>query len=181
MKIPEGQQLVEQMKQYAALCHTSTNHFYDKVYPYTKHLNLVVSVAMKHINLIPEDKRPIVIAACYGHDLIEDTRQTFNDIKERFGIEVAELIYALTNEKGRSRIERGNDKYYNGIKSTPYAPFIKLCDRIANASYSKKTGSSMFEKYKKEQASFTVHLYDFEKQGHNDYEPLWKELNDLFK
>lgn len=47
-----------------------------------------------------------------------------------------EIVYALTNDKGRTRAERAGEKYYAGIRSTPYAPLIKLCDRYANMSYS---------------------------------------------
>ena len=47
-----------------------------------------------------------------------------------------EIVYALTNEKGRNRAERANEKYFEGIRETPYAPFIKLVDRLANISYS---------------------------------------------
>ncbi|MDD6507497.1 MAG: hypothetical protein PUF39_09000, partial [Prevotellaceae bacterium] len=45
-------------------------------------------------------------------------------------------VYALTNEKGRTRAERANDKYYQGIRDTAYAPFLKLADRRANITYS---------------------------------------------
>ena len=48
----------------------------------------------------------------------------------------AEIVYALTNDKGRTRAERAGEQYYAGIRETPYAPFIKLCDRMANMSYS---------------------------------------------
>ena len=47
-----------------------------------------------------------------------------------------EIVYALTNDKGRSRAERAGEKYYQGIRETPYAPFVKLCDRLANITYS---------------------------------------------
>ena len=46
------------------------------------------------------------------------------------------MVYALTNEKGRTRAERANDKYYQGIRETPYAPMLKLADRLAHISYS---------------------------------------------
>ena len=48
----------------------------------------------------------------------------------------AEIVYALTNDKGRTRQERAGEKYYAGIRETPYAPFMKLCDRLANMTYS---------------------------------------------
>ena len=50
--------------------------------------------------------------------------------------QATEMVYALTNEKGRTRAERANDKYYQGIRETPYAPMLKLADRLANISYS---------------------------------------------
>ena len=94
------------------------------------------------------------------HDVIEDCRQTYNDVKTKTNEAVAELAYALTNEKGRTRKERANDKYYEGIKQTPFATFIKVCDRIANYEYSKQQGSRMAEMYEKEMSGFVAKLYD---------------------
>ena len=51
-------------------------------------------------------------------------------------ITAAEVVYALTNDKGRTRNERAGEHYYAGIRETPYAPFVKLCDRLANMTYS---------------------------------------------
>ena len=47
-----------------------------------------------------------------------------------------EIVYALTNEKGRTREERANEHYYEFIRQTPYAPLVKMCDRMANMAYS---------------------------------------------
>ena len=47
-----------------------------------------------------------------------------------------EVVYALTNDKGRTRAERAGEHYYAGIRATPYAPFVKLCDRLANMTHS---------------------------------------------
>jgi hypothetical protein len=85
-----------------------------------------------------------VIFSGYYHDSIEDARQSYNDIlkvarsllTEEQALMATEIVYALTNEKGRTRAERANDKYYAGIRQTPYAPFVKLCDRLANVSFS---------------------------------------------
>ena len=48
----------------------------------------------------------------------------------------AEVVYALTNDKGRTRAERAGEHHYAGIRATPYAPFVKLCDRLANMTHS---------------------------------------------
>ena len=71
----------------------------------------------------------------------------------------AEIVYALTNDKGRTRAERAGEKYFQGIRSTPYAPFVKLCDRLANVTYScsvdsGRNGDRMREVYKGEMGVF---------------------------
>jgi hypothetical protein len=73
---------------------------------------------------------------------------------------VAEYVFALTNEKGRTRAERANDKYYQGIVDYRYAKFVKMCDRIANVYHSFIKGSGMFIKYQKEHKNFKEKLYD---------------------
>lgn len=121
---------------------------------------MVVDVANKFIHLIPEKDRDIVLSSAWCHDVIEDTRQTYNDVKNATSLEVAEIVYALTNEKGKTRKERANEKYYNGIRNTPYATFVKLCDRIANIQYSMSQRSRMLEMYRKETPEFINTLYD---------------------
>lgn len=152
-------------RDYAERCHSSANHFYDE-HPYTFHLQMVRDSANKFIHLIPEENRDSVFAGCWVHDTIEDTRQTYNDVKNNTSEEVAEIAYALTNEKGRNRKERANEKYYQGIKKTPFATFVKLCDRIANIEYSKSKGSRMLDLYRKENDNFEGSLYS----------PLYEEI-----
>lgn len=119
---------------------------------------MVAEVAKKFNALIPTEDWVNVELAAYGHDLIEDTRTSYNDAKEVLGELTADIIYALTNEKGRTRKERANAAYYKGIRETKYGVFVKLCDRIANVQYSKMTGSRMFEMYKKENDNFINEL-----------------------
>lgn len=155
--------------------HRSTHHYYDKYLPYEFHLRMVVEVCIdfKHL-LNPDLSYAEAIVACWGHDLIEDTRTSYNDCKDILEERVADIIYAVSNEKGKNRKERANDKYYQGIRNTPGAVFVKLCDRIANVQYSKLTKSSMFEKYKKENLDFVKAIYD------QKYEPMFDYLHKLF-
>jgi (p)ppGpp synthase/HD superfamily hydrolase len=151
--------------------HTGTNHMYDTYLPYEFHLRMVVESAKKYLDLLlvvdrEESFRDGVILGAWGHDLIEDTRVSYNDVKERLGHVAAEIIYSVSNEKGKNRKERANDKYYEGIRNTPGAVFVKLCDRIANVQYSKMTGSRMFEMYKKENDNFLTSLGFVEGQAH---------------
>jgi (p)ppGpp synthase/HD superfamily hydrolase len=164
-------------EEYAIKCHSDTNHLYDGL-PYSFHLELAVKVAKKFIHLIPERNREIVLAACWCHDTIEDTRVTPNDVVKATNKDVALIVYAVTNEKGWTRKDRANDKYYKGIRDTKYATFVKLCDRIANALYSQsKIGvSTMFEKYKEENLHFTKELFD--EKG--SYGEMFDYLEEIF-
>lgn len=156
--------MLEKTIQYATDRHLKVNHKYgDK--DYTFHLNMVYEVAQRFHYLIAKEELQNVYCGCWVHDIIEDARETYNDVLNNTNQTVAELAYALTNEKGRGRSERANDKYYQGIRQTPNATFIKLCDRIANITHSKNQGSSMLEKYRKENSDFINKLYLPELQG----------------
>jgi len=175
--------------------HENTNHKYDNYLPYEFHLKMVKQVADRFFYLLPENlftknnylhgnefntniTQKVITLACYGHDLIEDTRVTYNDVKEKLGLDVANIIYALTNEKGRTRNERANDKYYQGILEQSGAVFVKLCDRIANVKYSKETKSGMFKKYQEENNNFLTKLNLY---GVHEFRPMVNELIELLK
>lgn len=160
--------VIEQICRAACLLHDSVNQTYGDNLPYGYHLRMVADIAMRHAYSIVEsadDILPVVFGA-YFHDSIEDARLTYNDVKKtaarymnaRQALMAAEIVYALTNEKGRTRQERANDKYYSGIRSTPYAPFLKLCDRRANFAYSNRAADKencrMRDVYTKEMPHF---------------------------
>jgi (p)ppGpp synthase/HD superfamily hydrolase len=138
--------------------HSDTNHFYDGYIPYRFHLEMVERVGNRFINLVPQVHQLDVATALLAHDLEEDTRNSHNDIKGALGESVANIVHAVTNDKGKSRKERAGENYYRGIRATPGAMFVKLCDRIANVQYSKMTNSSMFFKYKDENPYFMSQL-----------------------
>lgn len=139
-------QVIEEIKSAAWVLHESVGQTYDKNQPYGVHLSMVADVAIKYgyeVVAKEEDIVPLMFAAYY-HDSIEDARLTYNDVtavaRKYMDAEqaymAAEIVYALTNDKGRTRQERAGEKYYAGIRETPYAPFMKLCDRLANMTYS---------------------------------------------
>lgn len=161
---------VAKARKYAIHCHTSTNHKYDGK-PYSYHLESVVDYALRFIHLIPRNKQLDVLSACWCHDVIEDCRQTYPDVKENTNENVANIVYALTNEKGKTREERANDKYYEGIRETPYATFVKLCDRMANLDYSKRKSPKMTKVYLKDMSNFIKKIYD----------PKYDEMFDYLK
>ena len=187
------------MTQWCLDQHRNTNHMYDTYLPYEFHLRMVHQVGVDFKNLL-DDKldyftgkeafelkrneecvslRTACLRATFGHDLIEDTRVSYNDVMNHLGQEAADIVYAVTNEKGKNRKERGNIKYYEGIRQTPGAVFVKLCDRIANVQYSKMTKSRMFEMYRKEHSDFESMIGRY--TDNKDLEPMFIYLENLFK
>lgn len=178
--------------------HVNTNHKYDVFIPYEFHLRMVKNVFDDFKHLLPKnlfvetygtnddviDIRDItyfvIEVSCWGHDLIEDTRTSYNDVKEVLGRNAADIIFAVSNEKGKTRKERANSKYYEGIRNTEGAVFVKLCDRIANVQYSKMTKSRMFEMYKNENDKFISEI-GYNEEKFTIYTPLFEYLKDLFK
>ena len=154
---------------WAIAAHQNANQQYDSN-PYSVHLFLTVQWAKKFIYYIPHNSQEDVINACWLHDTIEDARITYNDILHitNNNKRIADIVFAVTNEKGRNRLERANDVYYKGIVTTEFASFVKLCDRLANAEYSAYTNSKMFKLYQKEYEDFIDKLDLFEKQLYPD-------------
>ncbi|MBQ4388262.1 MAG: hypothetical protein II822_11760 [Prevotella sp.] len=137
---------IEVIGQSAHDLHQSVNQTYGDNLPYGYHLDMVVNNIRDfgHLVCVQEaDVLPLFFGGYY-HDSIEDARLTYNDVmktaRHLLTVEQAlmatEIVYALTNDKGRTRAERAGEKYYKGIRETPYAPFVKLCDRLANITYS---------------------------------------------
>lgn len=133
----------------ASELHASVNQFYGNDLPYAFHLRLAASYLTRFSDEIPmdEDNIETLYAAIYFHDSLEDTRITYNDLKKLFQqlnqqgcsiheVEAAEMVYALTNDKGRTRAERAGESYYQGIRTTPFASILKFCDRLANVRFS---------------------------------------------
>lgn len=145
---------------YAKYCHTHTNHMYDNEPYFYAHVVPVVREAERYQHLVDDEHRLNFLCGAMVHDVIEDTRESYNDVLQNTNKEVADLAYALTNEKGKNRKERANDKYYNEMKKVPYAVLIKVCDRLANFKYSLAHRSGMAEMYRKENKQFIEMLYD---------------------
>ncbi len=165
---------IDVIARHAAACHEAVNQKYGEGLPYSFHLRLTASYACRFAHLLPADEDEIetLLAAAYFHDTLEDARLTYNDLTALFtrlndehGLSIhvhdaAEAVYALTNDKGRTRSERAGETYYAGIRSTRYAPFLKMCDRLANLRYATLTypHQRMAEVYRQEMPHFLTSI-----------------------
>ena len=70
-----------------------------------------------------------VIAAAYLHDVLEDTEVTYDELKEKFGARIADLVNEVTHEGSKNKY----GFYFPRLK-TADGILIKLCDRASNVS-----------------------------------------------
>ena len=161
--------LIDAIRLAAHELHQSVNDTFATDLPYGFHLDMVVENISCYGHLVcasQADVLPLFFAG-YFHESIEHARLTYNDVmltarqwmEEEQAIMATEIVYALTKEKGRTRTEQESDTYFEGIRKTPYAPFVKLCDRLANVNYfcsvdSGGEGSKLREAYKHEMHAF---------------------------
>ncbi|MDO4929680.1 MAG: phosphodiesterase [Bacteroidales bacterium] len=160
---------IEKLAHAAAQCHADVNQTYGDGLPYAFHLRLAASYVTRFGHLVLDDEAQLetLYAAAYFHDTLEDARLTYNDLTklltrlnaEGCAVDVhaaVEAVYALTNDKGRNREERAGERYYAGIRATPFAPFLKMCDRLANLRYSTLFGirQRMADVYRREMPHF---------------------------
>ena len=161
--------IIDDIQCAAHTAHSDVNQFYGNGLPYSYHLDSVAEYVRRYGHFVcnlHQDVLPLMFGA-YFHDSIEDARLSYNDVTKK-ALEIglsdvqaymgAEIVYALTNEKGRTREERANQRYYEGIRLTPYAPFCKMCDRLANLNFSAqqidKSNIHMLEVYRNELPHF---------------------------
>jgi (p)ppGpp synthase/HD superfamily hydrolase len=104
-----------------------------------------------------DDEREI-LAAAWNHDTLEDGDGTYNDLRFVVGEPVADLVYDVTDGKGKTRAER-HAAVIETLLANPRARVLKLADRAANTYASRADNSSMFGKYVKEYAEFRERFY----------------------
>lgn len=98
--------------------------------PYIVHPEAVAEI----VRSVPHT--PVMVAAAYLHDTVEDTETTIEDIRAEFGAEVAELVGWLTDV---SRPEDGNRATRKSIdrqhcaQAPAAAQTIKVADLIHNS------------------------------------------------
>lgn len=156
--------LIEDAKEFVGEAHK--NQIYGKNLPYIVHLYDVYLILCNH------DVKDInILVAAWLHDVIEDTTKTYTKIKKAFNFEIAEIVFAVTDELGRNRRER-HEKTYPKIQKNEKAIIVKQADRLANIRTGLREGNFMVEMYKKEYPEFKAKL-----QPYGGLPSLWNELD----
>lgn len=156
---PGEEKLIMRARKFALMTHHKVGQKYDKNLPYYYHLDMVTKNAIMFSYLLSGKDKLIVILGALFHDLIEDCRLTYNDVKDLYGEEIADVVFACTELRGKNRKERHGPEYIKGLQESRLGTYVKICDIIANMSMGLKTGSSMLNKYRKEFPHVRERLY----------------------
>lgn len=99
--------------------------------PYILHPIAVANIAAEELML---GANPVI--ACFLHDVVEDTPYTIEDIRERFGDDVAFLVRVVTKKSTHDyELSKQLDNYRQLLNSMQYdirAILVKLADRLHN-------------------------------------------------
>lgn len=98
-----------------------------------------------------------IIVACILHDIIEDTSASYKNIHDKFNTTIADIVYSVTCELGKTRRER-KENTYPKIRKSDDAILVKICDRIANIRFSKGSSESKLSMYLKESKEFFANV-----------------------
>lgn len=99
--------------------------------PYILHPIAVANIAAQEMLLDTN-----TVLACFLHDVVEDTPYTVDDIRQRFGDDVASLVRVVTKKPTRDyEYSKQLDNYRQLLDSIQYdirAILVKLADRLHN-------------------------------------------------
>lgn len=114
--------------QFAAEKHSAQRRKGAAAEPYLNHLLEVAGL----VNLANEERDIDLMIAALLHDSIEDAGVTKEELEERFGADVAQLVVEVTDDKSLPKSERKRLQIVNAAKSSKRAQAIKLADKISN-------------------------------------------------
>lgn len=172
---------VQKVKHFSIKAHNAVNHKYGKNQNYSVHLDMVYNFGETYIYLMPPELHKFILASCYAHDRIEDCRETYNDIKKYCGVEVADMVYAVTDEKGKDRADRKPKKLYDEMLYNMGAVYVKLCDRLANIKNGKDKYDSLTEEQKKTIKKSMYLVYCKEQDNFKKKLYLSPNMREMFK
>jgi (p)ppGpp synthase/HD superfamily hydrolase len=99
-----------------------------------------------------------LLIAALLHDTLEDTTATYEQIENKFGTMIADIVLELTSDKTLTANAQSKREYLANkmVNMSSYALVIKLCDRLDNISDLDATDAAFRARYVDE----TIYLMD---------------------
>lgn len=140
--------------------------------PYLLHLFDTYNVLLEFDHTEPE-----LLAAALLHDIIEDTPTNYRQVLEVTSEQVAEIVYACTDELGRNRRERKERTLQHlhawTTRRGQSALMVKLADWIANVRCALLDDPRKLQMYRKDWPEFSEFRVRFPSE---ELEPMWNWL-----
>ena len=119
--------LVANAEAFARRCHAGQIRKGAAREPYTIHLEEVARLVAGW------GGGEVEIAAAWLHDTVEDCPPTsFDDLEAEFGVQVANIVRELTDDKSLQKEERKRLQIVNAPKKSLSAALVKLADKTSN-------------------------------------------------
>lgn len=127
--------------------------------PYVEHLLEALEVAVRGAGVTD----PEILAAILLHDTVEDTDATINEVEERFGPVVAELVDWVTKPPAasadRNARRAAKAAYLRRLADAPpEAIGVKLADRVSNVQRIWQVNPDMQRRYYAETVTYLLPL-----------------------
>lgn len=128
MIMPQSTALILDAAAFAATCYSDQRRTHAGDVPAVNH---AISVAREIATTAGIDNAS-VLAAALLHDVIEDTDITADQLAERFGASVAEMVAECSDDPDLKRKERKAAQIEHAPNISPGAKLIKLADKLCN-------------------------------------------------
>jgi len=120
--------LLARAADYAARQHIAQRRKGERAEPYVNHLTEVAALLAEATG----GDDVVLLMGGLLHDTLEDTDATYEDLEQRFGIEVAALVAEVTDDKSLPREERKRLQVETTAGKSRRAKLLKIADKTSN-------------------------------------------------
>ena len=113
---------------FAALKHQDQRRKGLQNEPYVNHLAEVTQLLAE----ATEGADPVLLLGALLHDTVEDTDATIDELKEKFGAQVASLVAEVTDDKSLPKKTRKRLQIETVSKKSERARLLKIADKTSN-------------------------------------------------
>jgi guanosine-3',5'-bis(diphosphate) 3'-pyrophosphohydrolase len=123
-----GTLLIARAADFAARAHVTQRRKGDAQEPYVNHLCEVALLLAEATG--GED--PVLVAAGWLHDTLEDTATEREELEAKFGAEVAAIVAEVTDDKSLKKADRKRLQVETTPKKSLQARMLKIADKTSN-------------------------------------------------
>jgi (p)ppGpp synthase/HD superfamily hydrolase len=154
----------------------------DGITPEVSHQFELVSY---DIPLFENNSKELLIEMVCGsflHDIVEDCGISIETIKEMFGENIADMVFAVTKPKGFKKTPEEYVLYYKGIEENNYRGILKkMTDRLHNLSTMIEANSFDLKKRKEYISEVMIYMIPTAKKVRRNYPEYYQKITFLIQ